>query len=229
MATKVLIADDDPAILRVVDSWLKEAGFSVCRCGSGSDVIEAVRRAKPEVVLMDVLLGDANGMQLCARLRQDRATQRIPVILMSGSKTEDEDLVSGLRGGADDYLFKPLKAKVLIAKLNTILRRFAAPEELEDELSRYGLVLNVSERTVKVKGKEVPLTRKEFDLLTVFLRKAGRLLKPQYLLEAVWGYETDAYNDPHTVHVHISRLKKKLGPSFSRHITNVIGSGYRLT
>ncbi|MFH1726116.1 MAG: response regulator transcription factor [Elusimicrobiota bacterium] len=229
MRYKILVADDDPAILRAVESWLKPEGYSVLRCQLGGEAVAKTLSSKPDLVLMDVLLGDADGVQLCRRLRQDPATGHIPVILMSGARTDDEDLVSGLRGGADDYLFKPLRRPVLLAKIDAVLRRFHAPEELHEVLRRYGLELDVSERTAKAGKKAVRLTRKEFDLLTVLLRRAGKVVPPKYLLETVWGYELETYNDTHTVQVHISRLKKKLGKTFSSRLENVIGAGYRLS
>ncbi|MFC1678760.1 response regulator transcription factor [Elusimicrobiota bacterium] len=228
MRQKVLLADDDPDIAETVGLWLKKAGYSVVCAYSGDEAMAKVGKSQPDIVLMDVLLGDANGMQLCSLIRKDPGTRHIPVILMSSKRTGENDMVSGLGGGADDYLVKPLNPRVLTAKVEAVLRRVTTPKETGQVLKRFGLELNVSERKVKVGRKSVQLTRKEFDLLSVLLRRPGKVMSPNYLLETVWGYETEDYNDPRTVQVHISRLKKKLGKSFASHIKNVIGSGYSL-
>ncbi len=228
MRHKILVIDDDPVIQKAIGIWLKKAGYAVVTWDSGGEAIQKVKESKPDLVLMDVLLGDADGRKLCTELRNDPQSAHIPIVLISGSKTDVKDMVQGLKGGADDYLFKPLNQDLLLAKLETVMRRFNAPKELDDKLKAFGLDINVSERTVKMKGKSISLTRKEFDLLTVLLRKKGKVLSPQFLLETVWGYELELYNDTHTVQVHMSRLKKKLGKSFSSRVENVIGSGYKV-
>jgi DNA-binding response OmpR family regulator len=223
-----MLADDDLTVSKVLGLYLEKGGYAVMHAYSGAEVLQKVAKSRPDILLMDVLLGDADGRDLCRRLRSDGTTRHIPIILISAAKTEEEDQVSGLRGGADDYLVKPVEREILLAKLEAVLRRSRAPQELQDILKRYGLVLNVSDRTAKLGRKEIVLTRKEFDLLTVLLRNSGKVSSPEYLLETVWGYETEDYNDPRTVQVHISRLKKKLGKGFASHIKNVIGSGYIL-
>lgn len=225
---KVLFADDDPVVSKAADIALTAAGYSVIHAYSGLEAMEKIPKSRPDVVVMDVLLGDADGRTLCRRLREDSATRGIPVILISASKTDESDMVSGLKQGADDYLTKPLKAALLAAKVEAVLRRARAPKELDPTLRRFGIELNVPERTVKVRGKEAALTRKEFDLLTVLLRNERKVLSPNYLLETVWGYETQDYNDPRTVQVHVSRLRRKLGKAFSDRLKSVIGSGYKL-
>lgn len=228
MSIKILIADDDPTILLLAEKTLAKEGFSVTTSGGGKAVPGLVGTVKPDLIILDVNLGDADGIELTKTLRKNPETRGIPVILISGERTEEDDQVFGLAGGADDYLIKPLNPKLLAAKVQTVLRRFRTPTELGEVLKHYNLTVDVSERFVKVAGKDVKLTKKEFDLLAVFLRKQGKLLSPQFLLETVWNYEPETYNDPHTVQVHISRLKKKLGKSFADRLENVIGSGYRL-
>lgn len=229
MRYKIMVADDDPAIRRVIEVLLKKAGYSTILCESGDEVLAKAGKSNPDLLLMDVLLGDADGRKLCSILKEKPATRHIPIVLMTAQKKKDEDLVSGLRRGADDYIFKPMSPPVLLAKVEAVLRRGRAPERFREVLKHCGLALDVSQRTVKLKDKEIGLSRKEFDLLTVLLRKRDEVLSPNFLLETVWGYEIEDYNDPHTVHVHMSRLKKKLGKSFASRIQNVIGSGYKLS
>lgn len=228
MRQKVLLADDDPEMAETLGLWLKKAGYSVVCAYSGDEAMAKVGKSQPDIILMDVLLGDANGMQLCSMIHKAPATRHIPVILMSSQRTGAVDMVTGLGGGADDYLVKPVNPKVLAAKVEAVLRRVQTPKDTGEVLKRFGLALNVSERRVRVGKKNVQLTRKEFDLLAVLLRRPGKVMSPNYLLETVWGYETEDYNDPRTVQVHISRLKKKLGKGLSSRIKNVIGSGYSL-
>lgn len=225
---KIMVVDDDRGIVDVFSLWLKKAGFSVVSCYSGGEMLGKVGSSLPDLIVMDVMLGDADGVDLCGRIRKDPAIRHIPIILVSGTRKSEENTVSALFEGADDYLTKPLVPRMLVAKVCAVLRRVKAPAELEEVVRRHGLVLNVTERTAAVDGRSVLLTRKEFDLLTLLLRKEGKVLPSKYLLETVWGYELEDYNDTHTVEVHISSLKKKLGPKFASRITNVIGSGYRI-
>ena len=224
---KIMVVDDDPDLNECFSAWLKKAGFSVVSCFSGREMAEKLQRSQPDAVLMDVMLGDADGVELCRGIRADPRTRHIPVILISASRTKEEDALAGLYEGADDYLVKPVTPQMLVAKLGVVLRRARAPQEIKDVLRQHDIALNVAERKVEVRGREVQLTRKEFDLLTVLLRKEGNVLNPKFLLETVWGYELEDYNDTHTVEVHISSLKKKLGQAFASQITNVVGSGYR--
>jgi DNA-binding response OmpR family regulator len=187
-----------------------------------------IETRKPDVVLMDVLLGDANGIQLCGRLSENPSTRNIPVILMSSARRNESDVVSGLKKGADDYLVKPITPGLLLAKIEAVLRRVSAGAAATEVLKYQGLLIDVEKRRVKAKGREIELTQKEFDLLTLLVRKEGKVVSAQNLLESVWGYDPEEYNDHRTVHVHISRLKKKLGEPYASKIQNVIGSGYRV-
>jgi DNA-binding response OmpR family regulator len=169
----------------------------------------------------------ADGFAFTRQLKSDRRTAQIPVILMSGHHKSDEDQVEGIDRGADDYLLRPFSHRLLSAKVKAVLRRYAAPAELEKALKAAGLSLDVQARTVAVNDKQIPLTRKEFDLLTTFLRKKGRVLSVPYLLETVWGYDPAHYNDPHTLQVHLSSLRRKLGAKVAKRIVSVPGLGYR--
>jgi two-component system phosphate regulon response regulator PhoB len=225
---KIMVVDDDRDITETTALYLRQAGYSVITCFSGDELLRKIKTSQPDLVLSDVMLGDSSGVELCARIRQDPGTRHIPIILVSGSRISEEDTASALYEGADDYLVKPVSPRVVIAKVCAVLRRVKAPLELSEVLRRNGLALNVPERTASMDGRQVQLTRKEFDLLTLLLRKERKVLSSKYLLETVWGYELEDYNDTHTVEVHISSLKKKLGRKFASQITNVIGSGYRL-
>lgn len=184
------------------------------------------KQSPPTLILADVKLKGSDGFTLCRQLKADQRTATIPIILISGSMIDNEHQVNGLANGADDYLLKPFNPKLLVAKIQAVLRRYASPAELTDWLKVEDLILDAKAWTVTVKGKPVHLTRKEFDLLLTFLRRRGHVLHPTFLLESVWGYTQDT-DDLRTVRVHISSLRSKLG-HFGEHIINIPGVGYKL-
>jgi two-component system phosphate regulon response regulator PhoB len=224
---KILVTDDNAQLRKMLVRFLQNVDYNVVSCSSGAQALALASIEKPDLVLLDVVIGKPDGMEVCNLLKRQALTRNVPVILISGDRMEDSDMVKGLDSGADDYLLKPIKESILAAKVASVLRRFRAPQELRDVLEQYGLRLDVSARKVALEGQEVKLTRKEFDLLTVLLRECGKVVTPRSLLETVFGYDAEVYTDIHTVEVHISRLRKKLGPKFSTHIKNIMGSGYR--
>jgi DNA-binding response OmpR family regulator len=138
------------------------------------------------------------------------------------------DQIEGIELGAEDYLSKPMAAALLVTKVKAVLRRCGGAAEMpKTKLKAHGLEIDLQARVVTSKGKRLPLTRKEFDLLLTFLRRPGQVISMQYLLETVWGYDPADYNDPHTIGVHISSLRKKIGPVVAKRIVNVPSLGYR--
>jgi len=224
---RILIVDDEEDNRRVYGDLLEAEGYSVRRAATAREALEAALESPPDLVLSDVMMPGEDGLSLLARLRAAKATARVPVILMSGVRTDPDEQADGLERGADDYLPKPVPPPLLRAKVGAVLRRFAAPEELGETLKSEGLELDVAARTATVSGRRVALTRKEFDLLTTFLRRPGRVLSHAVLLETVWGYDPVDYSDPHTVGVHVSTLRKKLGAKLGARIVAVAGLGYR--
>ena len=224
---KVLVVDDEPDMLTTYRSLLEGAGFSVFCAGSAQEAVSAAAESRPDIILSDVSMPDTDGKALVARHKADRSTAAVPVVLMSGAYKEEADQAEGLEAGADDYLPKPASPRLLAARLRAVLRRYSAPGELGETLGNHGLVLDVASRIVTRGGERVPLTRKEFDLLTTFLRRPGHVLNVNHLLETVWGYDPAEYNDPRTVAVHISSLRKKLGAGFGGRLVAVPGLGYR--
>ncbi|MDE2291095.1 MAG: response regulator transcription factor [Elusimicrobia bacterium] len=225
---KVLLVDDEPDMLTAYRGLLEAAGFTVLCARSAQEAMGTAADSRPDLILSDVAMPDTDGKKLVSKLKADRATAAIPVVLMSGAYKEEKDQAEGLEAGADDYLPKPSSPRLMAARLRAVMRRYAAPRELAEALGTNGLSLDVSSRVVTQKGRPVPLTRKEFDLLTTFLRKPGHVLSVPFLLETVWGYDPADYNDPRTVTVHVSSLRKKLGESFGRRLTAVAGLGYKL-
>lgn len=223
----ILLVDDEADNRRVYGASLESAGYTVRKASGGEEAFAAALESPPDLVLSDVSMPDGDGLSLLARLRADKRTARVPVVLMSGIHKGTEDQADGLDKGADDYLPKPVSPLLMRAKIEAVLRRYGAPKELHTKLKAQGLVIDVSARTVLVAGKRVALTRKEFDLLTTFLRKSGRVLSAPFLLETVWGYDPADYSDPHTIGVHVSTLRKKIGAEIGARIVAVPGLGYR--
>jgi len=225
---KILLIDDDPVFARVTEKQLLDKGYAVTRADSIKDAEECILRAVPDIVLLDVVLEDGDGPAFCRKLRQCEATAAVPVLLVTAHKSAEDDQISGLESGADDYLIKPLSPRLLYAKIDTVLRRFAALNTGMDVMSEYGLGIDISARMVTKGKRKVKLTRKELDMLSAFINSRGRVLSPRLLLETIWGYNTEIYNNPRTVEVHVSRLRQKLGRNFAARLQTVSGAGYRL-
>jgi DNA-binding response OmpR family regulator len=227
MPTKILVVDDDAAVRGLVHKYLSANGFSVVHTDNGSEALLLVRESQPDIILVDVEMPGLDGQAVCRVMKKEADTRNIPVVLMSGARIEEKDVLSGFAGGADDYIAKPFSLPILLARLQAVLRRYSATSKNDAKLKKAGIELDPGARTVTVKGKMIPLTRKEFDLLATLISKTGRVLNVTYLLETVWGYDPADYNDPGTVEVHVSHLRKKLGPSLGKRIVNVIGHGYK--
>lgn len=223
---KILVVEDDLQMLDVIRRYLENHEFRVIFTGNGSEALVMARDSRPDLAVVDANLPGLDGFSLCRALKSSPETAHMPVILISGDRTDDEDIVEGYDRGADDYLAKPFDFQVLTAKINAVLRRYgAAPADAV--LREKGLELDPEGRTARVGGKPVQLTRKEFDLLTLLLEKKGRVLGVPYLLETVWGYDMATYDKPHTVETHVSSLRRKLGEKLGGRIQSVTGHGYK--
>ena len=227
MPRKILVVDDDKAILALVRRYMTSVGYSVVVTDNGSEGLMLVRESRPDLVLVDSDMPGLDGHAVCRVLKKEAATQSIPVVIMSGARIADTDVLAGFEGGADDYVMKPFSLPILAARLAAVLRRYKTSGKMESKLKRAGIELDPAGRSVKRGGKEISLTRKEFDLLAVLIEKAGRTLSVPYLLETVWGYDPADYNDPGTVEIHIYHLRKKLGPRLAKRIKNLTGHGYK--
>jgi len=228
MSKKVLLVEDDRGMLEVIRRYLENRGFSVVFTDNGAEALMLARDSRPDIVVTDVELPGLDGLGLCKALKGSAETAEVPVIIISGEKTGEADIVAGYDKGADDYLAKPFAFSVLVSKINAVLRRYSAGSGLRTgKIKEQGLELDPSARSVKIAGRPAALTRKEFDLLTLLLEKKGRVLSLPYILETVWGYDMDTYDNPHTVETHISSLRKKLGAKFAARLISVTGHGYK--
>lgn len=227
MAVKLLIVDDDRDLVIVLRKYLESHGFKVSAASNGATAISAIAKKRPDLILADVDMPRMDGLTFCRKIKESEILSSIPLIIMSGKKISEMDMISGYSFGADDYISKPFSYQVLTAKIKAMLKITGAYAEKSDILTHLGLEINTKSRTVTISGNAIKLTTKEFDLLSVLVENRGAILSAQDLLESVWGYNTDDYNNFHTVEVHMSNLRKKLG-SYSKNIIAVPGHGYKI-
>lgn len=227
MKYKILVVDDDKDHRGFVKGLLADEGFAVSTAERASEALSTSSKSRPDLIVSDVAMPGMSGVTFCKKLKADRRTAGVPVILMSGEKTGEQEQATGIEEGADDYLLKPFTPRLLLAKVRAVLRRFDAPQDLKEVLQDEGLTLDVETRTADYKGKKIPLTRKEFDLLLTLLRKQGRVVSVPFLLETVWGYDPTDYSDPHTVETHISSLRRKVGAKLAKKIVTIPTRGYQ--
>lgn len=225
MRYKILVVDDEPDVCDVLRAALEHENFRVMTTRPERAVDEAAEM-RPDIVLSDVCMPHVSGLALCKRLRGDSRTASTPVVLISGLRKQELEQVEGLDVGADDYLLKPFTTELLIARLRAVLRR-ADSRPQSAPLKAGTLRVELESRRALVGGREVRLTRKEFDLLAALLSSRGRVLTQPHLLETIWGYDSTVYRDAHTVEVHVSALRRKLGTAAAKKIVTVPGVGYR--
>lgn len=222
----ILVIDDEKDILKALQDTLESEHFRVLTAMTGVRGIEIAGREKPDLILLDLRLTDMDGYDVCRTLKLKPETADIPIVMVS-TRSKDVEKVVGLEIGADDYLTKPYSTVELLARVRVVFRRRRL---LKEGLSASGLlrsgpvIVDVDGRSVRVEGKIVQLTRKEFDLLILFLSKPGRAFTRVALLESVWGYNYDSMNS--TVDSHIKTLRKKLTTA-GKLIETVTGVGYR--
>ena len=220
----VLIVEDEPDIRHLIAHHLRREGYRCREVATGAEALRAVRSAVPDLVVLDLMLPEIDGLEVCRRLRSDSATADVPIIMLT-AKSEEIDRIVGLELGADDYIGKPFSPKELVARAKAVLRR-ARPESGTRNYREGAIVLDRERHTVTVDGANVPLTPKEFDLLQVLIEAAGRVLSREHLLTRVWGYAHADEIQSRTVDVHVRRLRAKLGSSGQR-VATVTGVGYR--
>ena len=225
MPADVLIVEDEPDIRNLVVHHLTRDGFRCRTAGTGAEALARVRAAPPDLIVLDLMLPEMTGLEVCRRLRADPATAGVPIIMLT-AKADEVDRIVGLEMGADDYVTKPFSPKELVARVRAVLRR-AHPAEGARPLAVGTVRLDTSRHVVTVGGRPVELTPKEFDLLHALLEAGGRVLSREHLLNRVWGYARADEIESRTVDVHIRRLRSKLGVE-ERRIVTIKGVGYRL-
>jgi two-component system phosphate regulon response regulator PhoB len=219
---RVLIVDDDADILRLVSYNLAQAGFEVVTAENGRSALELVQRQPPDLIILDVMLPDVDGLEVCRTLRGHDVSRKIPIIMLT-ARSEEIDRVVGFELGADDYVMKPFSPRELVLRVKSILRRTHVDRT---EMLRFGNIQIYPERRQCFVGKEpISLTVKEFDLLYELMRARGNVLTRESLMDHVWGYHGDATS--RTLDTHVRRLREKLGTEGNR-VETVRGVGYRM-
>lgn len=221
--TKILIADDDEHICELVRLYFEKEGFSVVIANDGNKALESFVSTSPDVVILDIMMPYADGLQVC---REIRKTSQVPIIMLS-AKGETFDKVLGLELGADDYMVKPFEPKELIARVKAVLRRTKVTEtDNHEEVTFPNLVVNKTTYTVTLNGQEVQMPPKELELLFFLSSNPNKVYTRDQLLEYIWGY--DFFGDSRTVDVHIKRLREKIDdPTQPWQIKTVWGIGYK--
>ncbi|MEW5815567.1 MAG: response regulator transcription factor [Spirochaetota bacterium] len=224
MKQRILIVEDEPQLVGILEYLLKDEGFEALSAYTGEEALKLIKLEKPDLVIMDIMLPKMDGFELCMRIRRFTT---IPVIILTAKK-EQEDVIRGLEFGADDYLTKPFNHKELILRIKKILRRTAA-YEVSRNIVLGDLEINPFSREVMVSKRRISLSPTEFNLLLCLVKNSGRVLSWESLLIEVWGYE-DWIGGKELVKVNIRRLRKKLEPDPSKpvYIISIWGIGYKI-
>jgi two-component system response regulator MtrA len=220
--TSIMVVDDDQDLAEMLGIVLNGVGMEVDLVSRGDEAIEIFRNSQPDLVLLDIMLPGTDGIEVCREIRKQ--STRVPIVMLT-AKSDTHDIVKGLEAGADDYMVKPFKPSELVARIRTRLRR--AGGDINGNLTIGDLAIDIVEHTVSRGGKEIPLTRLEFDLLVALAKEPGRVFTREALLGEVWGYRHST--DTRLVNVHIQRLRAKIehdaeNPTI---ILTVRGVGYK--
>jgi two-component system alkaline phosphatase synthesis response regulator PhoP len=227
-ATRILVAEDERDVAELIRYTLAREGFEVVIATNGAEALRQAREDRPDLMLLDLMLPQVNGWELCRRLKQDPATRALPVIMLT-ARAEEADKVLGFELGADDYVTKPFSTRELVARVRAVVRRSRPPEaeERKHRIKVGDLVVDRQRFEVTVGGRVVALTPKEFELLATLAAEPGRVFGRDVLLDLVWG--RDGFVEPRTVDVHLARLRAKFLAARLPEpaIETVRGVGYR--
>jgi two-component system phosphate regulon response regulator PhoB len=220
---RILVVDDEPDAVELIEFNLKANGYEVVTAADGEEALQKARTIMPNLIILDIMLPEVDGMEVCKILRRDQRTSAIPVIMLT-AKAAEIDRVLGLELGADDYVTKPFSPRELALRVKRLLRTGAVPEEKTDRIEWKELVIDIPRHQVTIKGRSVDLTATEFKLLTALAQRRGRVQSREQLLHDVWEY--DNLIDTRTVDTHMRRLREKLGVA-AKYLDTVRGVGYR--
>jgi len=221
--TTILVVDDDPGIVKVVRAYLEKAGFQVLVAYDGKKALHIARHDKPHLVILDLMLPEMDGWDVCRALRRE---SDVPIIMLT-ARVEDTDKLIGLELGADDYVTKPFSPQELVARVRAVLRRVEGMPAKPERISRGEITVDLSRHAVTVGDDPLDLTPTEFDLLATLMQDPGRTFTRSQLLEQTQGYAYEGYE--RTIDVHIKNLRQKIetDPSNPQHVRTVYGVGYR--
>ncbi|MXV78610.1 response regulator [Candidatus Poribacteria bacterium] len=226
MDAKILVVEDERDIVELLKYNLQQEDFEVDTVRNGADALQRAVDNPPDLILLDLMLPEVDGLIVCRLLKNDPRTKKIPIIMLT-AKTDESDRVTGLELGADDYITKPFSPREVVLRVNAVLRRLNASKEPDEEnqIETHGVVIDLDRHQVMTDDEAIDLTATEFKLITLFARSPGRVFNRDILMDVIWGQEY--YGIDRTVDTHVSRLRRKLG-DFGKHIETVYGVGYRL-
>lgn len=219
---KILLVDDEPDILEIVGYNLEKEGFQLFSAKNGIEAIKIAEREQPHLILMDVMMPDMDGIEACERIRRNTNLSRTVIAFLT-ARGEDYSQLAGFEAGADDYITKPIKPKVLVSKVKALLRRFSVEEEKVTSLTIDNLIIDRDEYKVIRNNEEIILPRKEFELLWLLASQPNKVFKRDDILDKVWGSEVVVGD--RTIDVHIRKLREKIGENYFKTIKGV---GYKL-
>jgi len=218
---KILLVDDEPDILEIVGYNLKKEGYKVLTATNGKEAIDVALKKKPELIILDVMMPEMDGMETCHQMRNNPVLKDTLIAFLT-ARGEDYSQIAGFDAGADDYITKPVKPRVLISKIKAILRRnINQISPSQDEAIR-GIIVDRERYLIVQNGKEINLPKKEFELLSLLMSKPGRVYTREVIMNSIWGGEVVVGD--RTIDVHIRKLREKLGDDY---IKTVKGVGYK--
>ena len=219
---KILLVDDEPDILELVGFHLRKEGYTVFTASGGKEGVEIARKEQPALIILDVMMPDMDGMETCEKIRQIPQLKDTLVTFLT-ALAEDYSMMAGFDAGADDYITKPVKPKVLVSKIKALVRRAGGQDvQAETSLAAGDLVIDRDRYVVVNKGREIVLPRKEFELLSLLTSRPGRVFKRDEIMDTVWGNEVVVGG--RTIDVHIRKLREKIGEDYFKTIKGV---GYK--
>lgn len=221
--SRVLVVDDDPGIVKLVRTYLEQVGFEVAVAYDGKKAMQIARNDRPDLVILDLMLPEMDGWDVCRALRKE---SNVPIIMLT-ARVEESDKLIGLELGADDYVTKPFSPRELVARVRSVLRRVEGMPARPERLSHGDITVDLSRHLVEVRGQPIDLTPTEFDLLATMMEDPGRAFTRSQLLESVQGYAYDGYE--RTIDVHIKNLRQKIEEDARnpRRVKTVYGIGYK--
>jgi two-component system alkaline phosphatase synthesis response regulator PhoP len=219
---KILLVDDEPDILEIVGYNLTQEGYQVVTASNGKEAVQKAKKELPQLIIMDVMMPEMDGMEACEQIRKLPELSHVIITFLT-ARNEDYSQVAGFEAGADDYIAKPIKPKVLVSKVKALLRRLREDEQPSDVLRVGNIEVNREEYKIVKDGREIILPRKEFELFYLLASKPGKVFKREEILDKVWGNEVVVGG--RTIDVHIRKLREKIGDDFFKTIKGV---GYKL-
>lgn len=223
MTRSIAVVDDEEDIVDLITHHLEKEKFKVEPFYDGESILEYVKKNKPDLIILDLMLPGIDGLEVCKFLKKDEQTSSIPIIMLTAKSTEADKIV-GLELGADDYITKPFSPRELVARVKTVLRRLESKQQQAKVIDVDDLIVDLSKYLVTINQKKINLTTTEFKLLSVLISRPGWVFARQQLLDAIWEYDRVVLD--RTIDVHIRNLRKKLG-RYGKYIKSMRGVGYK--